>query len=387
MDRRTFLSGGAAAASAPAIPLFGAAANTPGFAQIGCGNRGGFLQGAFQKLGAKCLAVCDVYEPYLAKGQKMAPDARALVDFKQALDVKGVEAVVIATPDHQHWPMLEAALAAGKDVYLEKPLSMSLEQSRQMVAAVRRTDRIVQIGMQRRSMAFIRKAKSMVDDGALGKISMVKAMWNWHFDEWLDNRPLEGKLDWDRFLGNAPARGVEPRRFRWWRGFWDYSGGNMTDQGTHLMDVVQLITGAGTPLSAVCQGKVINAEGAEVPNVFSAVFEYPDFIATWTLDYRSVHNFDWSILFQGEKASMVLDRHGLRMYREPASSAAPWTYKGEPDLMEQIPDTDKPEAHIANFLECMQTRQQPNCTIEIAAAAVTGPHMANQAFRRKVVFS
>ena len=99
----------------------------------------------------------------------------------------GIDFVVIGTPDHQHWPNLRAALEAGKDVYLEKPLSHSLEQSAEMVRAVRRTKHIVQVGMQRRSMPFVRKAKSLVDEGAIGKVTMVKAMWNWHFALPLDN--------------------------------------------------------------------------------------------------------------------------------------------------------------------------------------------------------
>jgi predicted dehydrogenase len=293
---------------------------------------------------------------------------------------------VIATPDHQHWPMLKDALAAGKDVYLEKPLSLHLEQSAQMIAAVRKTDRIVQIGMQRRSMSFIRQAKQMIDDGALGKISMVKAMWNWHFTLWLDNSPLAGELDWKRFLGSAPDRPLEPMRFRWWRGFWDYSGGNMTDQGTHLMDVVQWMTNSGPPLSAVCQGQVNQAKGAEVPNVFTAVFEYPDFLATWTLDYRTTSEFDWSIRFLGENGSMLMDRRGLRLYRDPGASETPWTQSPSAEPVKEVPEADAPEAHQQNFVDCVRTRREPNCPIEVAARAVAGPHMANLAYRegRKV---
>jgi predicted dehydrogenase len=252
-----------------------------------------------------------------------------------------------------------------------------------MVAAVRKTKQIVQIGMQRRSMSFIRQAKKIIDDGALGRISMVKAMWNWHFAIPADNSPLAAELDWDRFLGSAPKRPLEPRRFRWWRSYWDYSGGNVTDQGTHLMDVVQWMTGAGAPLSAVCQGQIINAPGTEVPNVFTAVFEYPDFLATWTLNYRSTHEYDWSITFQGEEAAMVMDRNGLRLYRDPGASPTPWGQHVQAEPMKEIADRDEPEAHQQNFLDSIRTRTQPNCPIEVAAAAVAGPHLANLAYRQE----
>lgn len=160
----------------------------------------------------------------------------------------------------------------------------------------------------------------------------------------------------------------------------------MTDQGTHLMDVVQWMTNSGPPLSAVCQGQVKLAEGAEVPNVFTAVFEYPTFLATWTLDYRTTSDFDWSIRFLGEKGSMLMDRRGLRIYADPGASELPWAQTPSAEPVKEIPETDAPEAHQQNFLECVRTRHEPNCPIETAAKAVAGPHMANLAYRegRKV---
>src|SRR5450759_66342 len=246
-------------------------------------------------------------------------------------------------------------------------------------------------GMHRRSMPFIYAAKKLFDDGVLGKVSLVMARWNWHFDMPLDNSPLPGKLDWERFQGAIAHRELEPMRFRWWRGFWAYSGGNMTDQGTHLMDVVQWMTGASRPKSAVCQGYMSGVPGAEVPNVFSAAFEYADFMATRTLNYRSSYEYDWSIHFQGEKASMVLDRKGYRIYGDPGLSSKPWSQPGTSSLklVDQQEDKDSAAMHPQNFLECVRSRKQPNCTMEIAAAAVTGPHMANIAYRegRKVKLS
>jgi predicted dehydrogenase len=358
--------------------------NRPQYGMIGTGNRGRWLNRTFQKLGARCVALCDIYEPHLEMARQESPtDAKGYTDYRRLLEQDGIDFVVIATPDHQHSPNLLDSLAADKDVYLEKPLSLSLDESVKMVEAVRTTDHVVQIGMQRRSMPFIMKAKALVDGGILGKISIVKALWNWHFALPLSNSPLPGKLDWERFLGPAKARPLEPMRFRWWRAFWDYSGGNMTDQGTHLMDVVQWFTNSGPPRSAVCQGYVNNAPGAEVPNIFCAVFEYPRFMATWTLNYRSAYEHDWSIQFQGEKATMMLDRFGYRVYGDSGPSRTPWAQKDKLEVIQQEEDRDTPELHLQNFLDCIRTRKEPNCPVETAAAAVAGPHMANLSYLKE----
>jgi predicted dehydrogenase len=382
--RRAFVKGAAAALAPYFVPRSAWGANDRiAYGAIGVGNRGGWLNKSFQKIGAQCVALCDVYAPHLAAARKDSPDGvTAYNDYRELLATPGLDCVVIATPDHQHLPMLLHALEARKDVYLEKPLSLSLEQSPRMIAAVRGSKQIVQIGMQRRSMDFIRRAKKMIDEGALGRVSMVRAMWNWHFAMPLDASPLPGELDWNRFLGPAPQRPLDALRFRWWRGFWDYSGGNMTDQGTHLMDVVQWMTNSGPPLSAVCQGRITNASGVEVPNVFTAVFEYNDFLATWTLDYRSTYDHDWSIRFIGEEAALILDRRGLRLHKDAGASRTPWNQKVSAEPAVEIPDTDAQEAHLQNFLDCVRSRQEPNCPVEIAAAAVSGPHMANLAYRQ-----
>ena len=379
-NRRNWLKAVAAPLFVPASAW--GANDRPAYGWIGTGSRGGSLNRSFQKLGAQCVAVCDVYEPHLENGRRAAGNsAKAYADHRELLQQNGIDFVVIATPDHHHAPQLFDSLGAAKDVYLEKPLSMSLDESARMIEAVRKTDRVVQIGMQRRSMPFIHKAKKLVDDGALGRISMVKALWNWHFAMPLDNSPLPGKLDWERFQGGAPRRPMEPMRFRWWRGFFDYSGGNMTDHGTHLMDVVQWMTGAGAPQAAVCLGAQILMPGGDVPNVFSAVFEYPDFVATWTLNYRTTHENDWSIEFYGERAAMILDRRGCRIYKDKGASPEPWSVRGDEELILEEQDRDSADLHMKNFLDCIRTRQQPNCPIEVAARAAAGPHLANLAYR------
>ena len=341
------------------------------YAVIATGGRGRYLMTKFKQLGCVCTDICDIYEPNLQKGAEIEPEAKKWVDYHEMLQGCKADCIVIASPDHHHAPMLFAALDAKKDVYLEKPLSHSLEQSERMIKAVRASKQIVQIGMQRRSAPALIEAKRLVDDGMLGFVSIVKAQWNWNISADLDNSVLPGKLDWTKFLGTARQRELEPMRFRRWRYFYDYAGGNMTDQGTHLMDVVQWFTRNNAPAAAQASGYVAKMRGSEHPDVFSAVFEYPKMLATWTLDYCNAYQNGWSIFLQGDKGTMILDDAGYTVYAEP------WK-KGVAPKMEKASPVPV-EAHIQNFLDCMKSRQEPNATVEVAAAAVAGPHMANKA--------
>jgi predicted dehydrogenase len=370
MERRQFLAG--AVAAAPLfVPASAFGANDRiSYGVIGTGGRGRYVSSIFAKLGAECVALCDVYDQNLAKAKDAHPKAKTYLDYNDLLAEK-MDAVLIGSPDHQHAPMLFAALKAKKDVYLEKPLSKTLEQSLEIIDRVRKSKQVVQVGMQRRSAEAIIKAQKMVADGVLGQITLVKPQWHWNIAQPLDNSPLPGKLDWDRFLGSAPKRPLEPMRFRKWRYFFDTAGGNMTDQGTHLMDVVQWFMQSGPPVSAVAHGYVAKMKGSEHPDVFSAVFEFPKFMATWTLDYANSYQNGWSITFMGDKGTLILDEYGYTHYAEP------WRPNHQPLARVEAPVPV--ESHVQNFFDCMQSRKEPNCPVEIAAAAVAGPHLANLA--------
>ncbi|MEO8369871.1 MAG: Gfo/Idh/MocA family oxidoreductase [Candidatus Solibacter sp.] len=371
-DRRQFI-----AAALTAAPLFiprsaWGANDRLSYGLIGSGGRGRYLQTNFQKLGAQCVAIAEVYDRNVEASLKITPEAKSFTDYHELLAQPGIDAVVVATPDHQHAPCLFAALDAKKDVYLEKPMSHSIEESQRMIQAVRKTDRIVQIGMQRRSAPAVIEAKKVFDSGILGKVTLAKPMWNWNVSKPLDNTPLPGKLDWKRFLGKAKERDLEPMRFRSWRYFWDYSGGNMTDQGTHLMDVVQWFTGAGFAKSAISFGQKAKNTGSEVPDVFTAVFEYEKLMATWTLNYCNSYDNDWSVMFQGDQGTMILNTAGYKIWAEP------WLKNPTPvkEMAAPIPI----EPHIQNFMDCVKSREQPNAPVEVGASAVSAPHLANVAF-------
>jgi predicted dehydrogenase len=378
-NRRQFFKDVAKPAAALAVaPLFVpksafGANDRMTYGVIATGGRGQYLNKKFQKAGCQPLAMCDVYTPHLDSALKDSPGAKGYVDYRELLAHPGTDFVVLAGPDHHHMPMLFASLDAKKDVYAEKPLSHTLAEGDQMRKTVAGSKQIVQIGHQRRSAVMCQRAEDMINDGMLGRIVVVKAQWNWNVARPLDNSPLPGKVDWDRFIGSAPKHSLEPMRLRAWRHFWDYAGGNMTDQGAHLMDVVLRFTKSAPPKSAVCQGINAKTVGAEDTDVFTATFELDNCMATWSLDYCSSYQNGWSITFLGDAGTMIMDEEGFRIYSDPIDlkKEPVVSYKGD------IPV----ESHIANFLDCTKTRKQPNCTVEIAQRACAGPHLANIAWK------
>ncbi|HVN77459.1 MAG TPA: Gfo/Idh/MocA family oxidoreductase, partial [Terriglobia bacterium] len=175
-------------------------------ATIGVGGRGYYLTSKFKELGADMVAVCDVYEPRRQKCLEAAsPGARACEDYRHILDDHSIDAVVIATPEHWHAKITIDAVKAGKDVYVEKPLAHSVQEGFQMVEAVRQTKRLAMVGTQRRSYDLYREVKQIFDSGVLGKVRLVNCWW---LNRWesLGTKPLEGRLNWELFLGSAPKR-------------------------------------------------------------------------------------------------------------------------------------------------------------------------------------
>ncbi len=385
-NRRNFLKNSALISAAPLfVPqrAFGANDRVT-YGVIATGGRGRYLSKHFQAIGGQCVALCDVYEPNLELAKKDSPEGvKTFIDYRELLEQPGVDIVVLAGPDHHHCPMLLAALKAKKDVYAEKPLSYSFEDSKKMIDAVKSSDRIVQVGMQRRSSPSVMRAKQLIDDGIIGDVYLVRPQWDWNVARPLDNSPLAGNLDWDRFLGPAPKRALEPMRFRAWRQFYDYAGGNMTDQGTHLMDVAQWFLKSGPPKSAIMHGFIAKTTGAEQPDVFTAVFEYPKHLITWTLNYTNSYENGWSIKFMGDKGTMILEEGGWRVYTEPWKADAPATFQ-ELSVGQGagLTGTNAVQAHLKNLVDCVRSRQQPHCTVETAAQAVGGPHLANIAFKQ-----
>ena len=395
VDRRSFLAGAAGTVATTSLFTADSYARILGandriqMALIGAGGRGSGVANSFLKVSnqVEFIHIADVYEPRQNAALKFArPGSKATFDYREVLDNKEVIAVLNGTPDHWHGPVLMDAVKAGKDVYTEKPFSLSIEQGAQMVKAVRATKQIVQVGMQRRSSEVIRGAKKLVEEGVLGEVVIARAQWYWNRKPMPKQIPIEGKLDWERFQATARKKHeLDSRRFFHWRNFIDYNGGHLTDQGTHLMDVIQWFCNDGKPpVSAVCQGAVMQHKGGDAPDTFSAVYEYPNFMATWTLCYSNSYHNGWQIILQGRKATMEIDDDGYRVFPEPWES----TNKA-PQIIHELKGSLPTEPHVANFLDCIKSRKEPNAPVEVGHNAVSAPHLANLAMwqKRRVVLS
>lgn len=349
---------------------------------IGAGGMGRGHMHTFKSVGGmEWAAVCDVYEPNLHEGLKIAgAQAKGYKESERVLERKDIDAVLIATPEHWHHDHLIAAVQAGKDAYSEKPMCHDIKEGQEMIAAVRKTDCIVQIGMQRRSSPVIRdEVKKVFEERKLGKIHVVRAEWYWNWKVDANTEAEKDKLDWKRFCGPAGEQEYSPVKYRYWRYYWPFSGGNETDQGTHLMDVVQWMMGVDKPKSAVQWGAVFENQPTETPDTFCCTFEYPEFMCTWTLSYtNNTWRNDWAIVFQGTRGSLFLTEDGFRVFDQVSK----WE-EGlpKPKIASMPGGVTSTTPHVKNFLDCVRSRQQPNATVETGHAAVRPLHLANAALK------
>jgi predicted dehydrogenase len=355
MNRRTFLmSTGTAMAAGDKVRV----------GTIGAGGRGQLLTSEFKEIGAEMAAVCDVYQPNLQAGLgKASTGARGHADYRRMLDDKTLDAVIVSTPDHWHARMVIDAVQAGKDVYVEKPLAHTIPEAFDIVAAVRKSKQIVQVGTQRRSSELFQQAQKLATSGRLGDVRLVTSQWLNRQDS-LSSATLKGPLDWSAWLGAAPKREMDAARFFNWYYYYDYSGGLLIGQAAHIVDAIQWFMNSKAPLAVTCSGGQPNLKGAEVPETASIIMEFPEnYMATFTLGYKAMRyhtSQDQLMQFHGSKARMDMGREGFRIYAE-TSSAVLTPEKEDMRVGSFVPAT---RDHIRNFLECVRSRQEPNAPVE-----------------------
>ncbi|HEV2350712.1 MAG TPA: Gfo/Idh/MocA family oxidoreductase [Terriglobia bacterium] len=361
---------------------------------IGSGRQGTGDMRAFIRHGCEVAAVCDVYQPNLDKGLQAAGGAaKGVKDFRQVLDNKDIDAVIIGTPDHWHpLPMVEAC-KAGKDVYVEKPISVAVDEGKMMVEAARKYKRVVQVGTWQRSNLHFQKAVEVVQSGVLGKIGFAKT-WNYsnNYPEGIgdpaDSDPPAG-LDWDFWLGPAPMVhfnqnrfGVAPNRWSTFRYFYDYANGWLGDWCIHLLDIVHWAMKVDGPTAIIASGsKFYLKDNSDTPDILQVTYEYPEFICTYEnrlLNQNSMYDHGYGIEFHGTDGTMFVDRRGFKVFPEKK-------YLGKvAGLSMQMDEVDDGLAnHVANFLECMKTRNRPASDIEIGHRTSSACLLANVALRSK----
>ncbi|NMD36489.1 MAG: Gfo/Idh/MocA family oxidoreductase, partial [Planctomycetes bacterium] len=336
------------------------------------------------------LGVCDVDARHLnAAAQTAGPGVLKTMDYREILDRKDIDAVVISTPDHWHAIPALRAMEAGKDVYVEKPLGHNIAEGRAIVAAAEAGKRIVQIGLQQRSGPHFIEAVRRIRAGELGKVSCVHA-WNaWSTTGMggdLGNPPDEARapegIDYDRWLGPAPLRPFNPRRlhfsFYFW---WDYAGGMVSDWGVHLFDIVLWALGSDILSVAATGGRHVFKDCRETPDTVDAVFECPDYIMAYSMRHGSGFPYhgamDHGIMFFGTKAMLRIDRASFEIFPEGAR---------EPALT--VKDQGQDQHHKLDFLAAVRSRKKPAADALCGHLAAIPGHLANISLRvgRKLVW-
>ncbi len=393
MKRKDFIrSAGMLTASVLLSPVNGMGLQTTNIrvGLIGVNGMGWANLNAILKVpGVQCTALCDVDENVLnnrvAELKKQNITVKAYIDYKELLRASDVDVVIIATPDHWHCLQMVDAVAAGKDVYVEKPIGNSIRECDIMVAAANKYKRVVQVGQWQRSQQHFRDAMAFVHSGKLGKIRLVKA---WAYQGWMKSIPVQADasvpagVHYDKWLGPAPKRPFNPNRchfnFRW---YWDYAGGLMTDWGVHMLDYALIGMKVSDPISVMAAGGkfAYPDDAAETPDSLTTVYEFDGFNVQWEqatgIDlgpYQKTHG----VAFIGNNGTLVVNREGWEVIPE----------KGRMDAVSFQASIDNGlEKHMVNFVEAVRQKSSAglHAPIEAGAHIAVFSQMGNIAYRSK----
>ena len=365
---------------------------------IGIGAMGsGNLGYALKVPEAQAAGICDVYEPHVQRGLDVAKKGgvnglRVFKDFRAMLADSSIDAVCISTPDHWHAYMAMEACKAGKDVYVEKPSCVYIEEGQKMVQAARKYNRVVQAGTMQRSGGYFQKAAELVKAGTVGDITFCHTFQSGltrreGFGNPPDGEPPAG-LDWDMWLGPAPKRpfnpirwGVKAATFPTFRYFWDYAGGAMTDWGVHLIDPLHQCFGEVMPTSVVALGdKYYVTDNTETPDTMQATFHYPKFLATYesrTCNPLPLFGRDQGAgtTIHGTDGTIFVNRSGCWVIPNSRSAIAAQAWEKDPEMSAMnVP-------HWRNFIACIKSRQKPTSDIETCVRSSSVCLLANLSMR------
>ena len=379
VPRRAFLRSVTAATALSYSRVLGANDRVQ-LGMIGCGERGRSDMGKFIKAGnTDVVALCDIYGAQIDRAKQDAPNARSFTDHRALLALKDVDVVLIAVPDHWHAAIAIDALNAGKDVYVEKPLTLKIEEGPVIVKAARLNNRICQVGMQQRSGKHYLEAKQLyMDTGKLGKITLARTWWHgnsYHLRKApasLQTQPAN--LDWAHFLGPLKWRDWDPQQYWNWRAYLDFGGGQVTDLFTHWIDVVHMFMGQDNPVSASAAGGVYHyKDGRTAPDTINVLLEYPSqFTATFEATLAPGVTGE-GVEMCGTQGRLWIDRSRYE-FHSPGRNAQAAVVQASSDL-----DLD----HVRNFLECVRSRKLPNGDVLIGHRSAQASHLGNISYMQK----
>jgi predicted dehydrogenase len=378
---------------------------------IGLGNRGDQVLDAFLKQpDAEVVALCDIHEPYVNfAARKVGGNPTRFRDYRQLLELKPLDAVVINTPDHWHALQMIHACQAGLDVYVEKPLGLRVQEGRRMVQAARRYDRVVQVGIHRRSVPFCREAADLARSGALGKITVARAFhvqneWPKGIGHPPDGEPPAG-FDWEAWLGPAPkVRYNQNRTFYRFRWFYDYSGGQVTNFGVHYLDFIHWALGVDAPESVTALGGRMAGihDNREIPDTLEVIWRYPGETLV-TFSQFNATAAPWSlpgceVELRGTQGTLYLFGSGYEIVPDPIRelefpARSPIDRSGEGEYSRRTKrqiearkvtgQSGDTAFHARDFLDCVKSRRRCSCDIEIGHRSTSATQLANIALQTR----
>ena len=347
------------------------------------------------RLATRVVAVCDVYEKRKREAMALA-SCDGTLDYRQVLDRKDVDAVIIATPDHWHAPIALEALAKGKDVYLEKPVTHTVDEARQVAEAVRRTNRVLQVGSQTTSSDQWWKARKAIQDGMIGSLvqsqgsyhrNSEEGEWNWKIEPEAGPQATgENYVDWKMWLGHAPERPWDADRFFRFRKYWDYSGGIATDLFYHVMAPLNIAWGeAQFPHKVMASGGIYAFKDREVPDTFALLAEYPKGHSL-VLSSSMANETHIPGLIRGREGTIMMVPDGKFEGRVDSIAITPQgiarkKFKERYGTIEVVLETEPRQSHMENFLSCLRTREKPVLDADTAYRAMVTIGMSVQSYR------
>jgi predicted dehydrogenase len=394
-NRRTFLGH----CGAGALSILEASSPVSETVNVGCIGTGGRARALMKELlqmpGARIGAVCDVWDENLELGRQLAGSVSfATKDHRALLDRKDIDAVLIGAPDHQHVPLLVDACAAGKDVYVEKPLTHDVAEGARAIQARDRSRRVVQVGMQQRSMPHVQKAYDIIKSGQIGTIHKVHLTWNRNTQRYQRQEDVDPRtVDWKRFLGPAPEQPFHSYRFRNWRWFWDFGGGVLTDLMVHFLDVAHWFLDLDHPEQAATIGDHFLTKGLwQAPDTVQTLLRYPQRGVQVYFEGTFINARNAAMIeFMGSEATLYVDRGRYEVIpeikRDAQGKLMPPVQAKELVLGSGVRGADFYDApngerlHLANWIESIRSRKQPNTPLEAGISAAAAAHLGNRALR------
>jgi predicted dehydrogenase len=386
MNRREFLiaSAGLAVTAAAQDSVLGSNERF-NVALIGCGDQGTHLLTKLLKYpAAKVIGVCDIYKRRLEKAAALS-GAAAYNDYRKVLDLKDVDAVFIATPDHWHAHMAIDAMDAGKDVYLEKPMARYWHEAKQLHRAWLRTRRVVQVGSQYCSRALWRQARDLVAAGRIGKLvwSQLSYSRNSRDGDWTIPIDLDAgphNIDWDAFLGPAPRRPFDPERYFRWRKYWDYAGGMCTLLYPHMIYQMLIVLGQEFPIRVVSSGCFAVANDRETPDTIHALVEFPS-RHNLVITGSQANEQGLPFVVRGHEATMYLSSHQIAIRPERV-----FAQKAKEETFDVTDKSDETLAHFDDFFNAVRRRDPRTlCDVNLCYRGTVIQDMMIESYRRDKV--